>query len=347
MSANRKQPKTTLKPTGGVTDFASQYKAIISDKEKLIDSAKYFMRMRKSHLTEVLSSYDEFVDDISYEQAAIILNEFLSPTCSLLEFEYRNLTKAGRDESESETSGPPEEPNEIWQKQILGRVLTHERHATFITLPANASHMFEEEPKKVDKSKEERVNDRKNNGESSSDCQTSLLEIFTIYRKIHWFIKNVDVNEFTMSRFTRNDIRKGINDFKSSYEITSKAVTCLVYLEIIEKLRTDPANTVDNVFAKCNRMMLEERNGEFSQETIDMLKCANLFILKYYGGSDDDTLFRRGFGYLSTKLKALKENDKTHPHILGVSACLASEELKIAQVYDFLCGVYDFSNFKL
>uniref|UniRef100_A0A1I7U3Y4 NR LBD domain-containing protein n=1 Tax=Caenorhabditis tropicalis TaxID=1561998 RepID=A0A1I7U3Y4_9PELO len=313
MSANRKQPKTTLKPTGGVTDFASQYKAIISDKEKLIDSAKYFMRMRKSHLTEVLSSYDEFVDDISYEQAAIILNEFLSPTCSLLEFEYRNLTK----------------------------------HATFITLPANASHMFEEEPKKVDKSKEERVNDRKNNGESSSDCQTSLLEIFTIYRKIHWFIKNVDVNEFTMSRFTRNDIRKGINDFKSSYEITSKAVTCLVYLEIIEKLRTDPANTVDNVFAKCNRMMLEERNGEFSQETIDMLKCANLFILKYYGGSDDDTLFRRGFGYLSTKLKALKENDKTHPHILGVSACLASEELKIAQVYDFLCGVYDFSNFKL
>lgn len=335
------KPKIELKPTNGVVDYATEYKKVINSESELIESAKYFVRMRKSHLTEILDTWDEVIDEMDVDLAGIVLNEFLSPKFSLLEFEFKNLTKAGREPS-PESSVDEDTISEMWQKHILGRVITNQENISAISIPANSKSMFDHNDSDA-KKEESTAADNKEDGDDTVADKKNDIEIFLIYKRIKWFIRNVDVDKMSVSKRKRDQIKYGVRQFTRSFSITWKVVNCLVYMDIIESVRSDPANTIAVIFGRASKMMTEEKLDVVTQDTADLLKCAHLFIIKYRNAYDEDALLRCGFGYLSTKLQILKTRQENASSVLNVASCLSDEEVKITEVYDLLKEVYDFS----
>ncbi|KAF1747913.1 hypothetical protein GCK72_024379 [Caenorhabditis remanei] len=333
-----------LQPTHGVVDYASDYRRVVKNESDVIESAKYFMGLRRSHLSEILGEYDNFVDNMDIKTAGTILNEFLSPKCTLLEFEFKNLTKNGRDEHAAGNNGAHENMNEIWQKHILGRVLTNKPENEFVvSIPANAKSMFGQSSNDAGK-RDATESERKCTCQQlEENKKRNQMEIFLIYKRIKWYFRNIDIQKLPISEEKREELTKCLQMFSKSFAATWKACNCLVYMEIIESVRADPSKTISVLFDKTSKLMVEDQYDLVSAESSDLLQVANLFIEKYREGADEDALFKSGFGYLSCKLQLVKIKEENNPSILNVAACLAELEEKIIEIYDTLSEMYDFS----
>ncbi|UMM41654.1 hypothetical protein L5515_017821 [Caenorhabditis briggsae] len=368
------KPKIKLRPTEGVVDYATEYKKAITDKNQLINSAKYFLKMRTSHLTEVLGTWEDIVDDMDLEIAELVLNEFLSPKCTLLEFEFKNLTVAGRKIAATiPEEGTPEKAfSEVWQQHILGKVLTNENVST-VSIPEiettqagdktdvtkKAETTSAEKEGKSDKDNEkkevkEEVDEKKDgltDSDDNKEAKTVNAEVFTkiylIYKRIRWFSRNIAIEKLKVEKDKKQEIAMGILVFDRAFSITWKVVNCLVYMEILENVRKDWAGPVATVFGRVHKMLVEENMGIFTEDSADLLKCAHLFILRYRGELDEDLLFRLGFGYLSKKLHILKRDNTNAMAILNVASHMADQELKITEVHKLLEEVFNFDILQL
>lgn len=348
MSKPKDKEKIQLKSTEGIEDYVSIYKTKLEGggHKKIIESAKYFIQLRKSHLREILDRYEEIEEEgVDIEKASVILNEFLSSKCTLLEFEFKNLTKVGQEDKEAPKIPKSEQKfNEIWQKHILGRVLTNDEHEISINIPANANSMFSSDHKGKSKIQEVLTDDGE--GTSSNDVEGTAVEVFTLYKRVQWFIKSVGFEKINATRFQKTDLRKAIDKFNRSFSTTWKTITCLVYLDIIETMRSDANNIIGVVFAKCSNMMMEDKNGgPLSKESTDMLNVADMFIKRYRAEWTDDDMFRCGLAYLSIKLQLMKMRpDGGDPNVLSVCSLLSDEEVHVTEVYDVMKQFDDFSS---
>ncbi|CAL2050057.1 unnamed protein product [Caenorhabditis brenneri] len=342
MSEPEEKTKIQLQPTFGVEDYASQYKERILNEqlsvEKIIESAKYFVQMRKDHLTEILNNWDQLDEEIDLDLASTILNEFLSPKCTLLEFEFKNLTKTGR-EQKVKMEEPINEENfhEVWQRHILGQVLPSQSHDISINVPVNNDNQI--------KSKIQETLIEDSDDSYCNDVEDTAVEVFTLYKRVRWFITTVKTETLGLSRFAKADLKKSIESFNQSFSSTWKAITVLVYLDIIETMRDDPMKIVGVVFAKLSTLMLEEkRDGVLSNQSTDLLKVADMFISRYRPDWTDDDKFRCGLAYLSIKLQLMKVRpDGGDPNVLSVCSLLSDEEVQVTQVYDVMKQHNDFS----
>ncbi|CAI2357068.1 unnamed protein product [Caenorhabditis sp. 36 PRJEB53466] len=364
-----KPKKSKYIPTEGVVNYAADYRSVDDKNEQIIASAKFFMSMRRKHIKEVFDNWGEAADNLTLEDATLILNEFLSPKCSLLEFEYKNLTKEGRDQKESgKTNGKKDSVNEIWQKHILGHVLTNNQavasSSTSVTVPPPEQEKEEDEEDGLESLTAEELkwlNSVKNSMDSgSSSMQYPVLvkneknqfllepvkpeiEIFHIYERAKSFLDIVNVKTLKVSEAAKANIQLAIDEFTKSYTLTFEANTVLVYLEILESLRNDIYEATTTIFEKCCIMLHEAHR---SKETLNLLMVANLFIQKYREGDSDDKLLRTGFAYLNEKMRKIKTNDgypPMNPFVLDVASTLATEEFKINQAYSLFATVYDFT----
>ncbi|CAS00008.1 Protein CBG27730 [Caenorhabditis briggsae] len=345
------KPKIKLRPTEGVVDYATEYKKAITDKNQLINSAKYFLKMRTSHLTEVLGTWEDIVDDMDLEIAELVLNEFLSPKCTLLEFEFKNLTVAGRKIAATiPEEGTPEKAfSEVWQQHILGKVLTNENVST-VSIPEIETTQAGD---KTDVTKKAETTSAEKEGKSDKDNEKKEVKEEVDEKKDG--LTDSDDNkeaktvnaELKVEKNKKQEIAMGILVFDRAFSITWKVVNCLVYMEILENVRKDWAGPVATVFGRVHKMLVEENMGIFTEDSADLLKCAHLFILRYRGELDEDLLFRLGFGYLSKKLHILKRDNTNAMAILNVASHMADQELKITEVHKLLEEVFNFDILQL
>lgn len=348
MSAPTENQSTTLQPTEGIVDYANQYLQVVQEKEKIIDSAKYFMKIRRNHMLEVIRSYDDLIDnEMTYEEGAIILNEFLSPTCTLLQFEFINLTSGGKDELDGEKTPTNDSLNKTWQKQILGRVLTMDSDdVATIHIPANAQFMFNT---KTTAEKDGEVG-KETSGDAAEDNtlgKKKPMELFTVHKYIQYFVKNIDIDKLTMSRFLRNDIRRGIENYKKAFRTIEKAVKCLVYLEIVEALRDDPENCVAVIFSKTSKMIKDDKQNISTKESEALLTVAQLFIERYRSTEPPEHIYKAGYSYVGTKLQIMKTTNANDTNLFYIADILADDEATIFDSFDLLKTVFDFSTCKI
>lgn len=342
--STEKKPIEELKPTHGVVDYASDYMKIVKKESDVIESAKYFVELRRSHLSEILGKYDDVFENMDIKVAKTILNEFLSPKCTLLEFEFKNLTESGKEENKSGNSGTQDSINEIWQKHILGRVLTNKPDTEFaVSIPANAKSMFDQssvhtgkkdatEPEKKCKCQQLEENKKKNQ-----------MEIFLIYKRMKWYFRHIDIQKLAIPETKRKELMNCAQVFNKLFTATWKACNCLVYMEILEAVRADTSQTIAIVFGKTSKLLVEDQYGIISAESGDLLTVAQRFIQNYRPGADENDLFKSGFGYLSCKLQLVKIKGEDNPNVVSVAACLADLEEKILEIYDTLTEMFDFS----
>lgn len=338
-----------LIPSLGIVDYSSKYRAVLNDERELIQSASYFVSLRKQYMAEIMTAWDDISKDLPVEVAAVLLNEFLSPKFTLLEFEYKNLSKAGRAEREKEEQNPT--LSEIWQKYILGKVLTeNEENTSSLAITTDEKDNGETDVKKeTKKTKDGETSDKQDETDLTvidKEVARCAVEIFSkiirMYKRIKWFIRYINVDKLNICPQLKRTIRTAIITFNRSFSVTWRVVSCLNYLDILESVRKNATEAIRNVLIKMNRMLVEEKMGVFTPDTGKLLQVAHLFIDKYRENMNEDVLFRRGFGYLSRKLTQLKK-DNTNGHlIMNVASHLANEESNITEVYEILKPVFNF-----